>query len=88
MLDSKLAIRVAYQIIDMHKEIEALRDENRELREYRDKYRELLAASTKHSAGITAGWVKLLIDGRLKITDEGISIKRKEDTNPPTLSHD
>jgi hypothetical protein len=47
-------VDLAYQIIQLHQQVEYLKEENEGLREYRQKYSDLLNSSLDHSREMTA----------------------------------
>ncbi len=54
-----LAVQMAADVLDMHHELERLREENEELRQYRKKYIELLDADIAHGRHMVGGLLGL-----------------------------
>lgn len=55
-------VKLAYQIIAMDRELQALRVECERLREYKQKYSELLASSLTHSEAMIDNIVDILLN--------------------------
>jgi len=54
----KTIVDFAYEIIDMHREIMRLRNENKRLKEYETKYIALLDSSIKHNDDMIGNIIK------------------------------
>lgn len=54
-------VEAALDILEMHRELNQLRQENAELREYREKYTRLLDSDIKHGEKMAAGLLKLAL---------------------------
>ena len=57
--DYSMAVQMASDVLDMHYELQRLREENEELRQYRKKYIELLDADIAHGRHMMGGWLEL-----------------------------
>jgi uncharacterized membrane protein len=56
-----MAVQMAEEVMNMHHELQRLREENAELREYRDKYMQELDNSIAHSHHMMGGLLQLAL---------------------------